>query len=107
VPNILDLVQRECERAGLPLPAAQDAGRVYKRLCSSVPAEGVRKRGMGDIVNGGWMALLDPELWPDSDHKFRAINELVFKSLDVMEFEERINAPEVGRTGRANPNAPA
>jgi hypothetical protein len=92
LPNLLDLVRKECETAGLPLPDAWHAKEVYKRFCSRVPAERTRRRGMGDIINGGWMAFLDAQLWRGSDRKFENINQLVFKSLEVMEFEERTNA---------------
>jgi hypothetical protein len=48
------------------------------------------------------MALLDPKLWPRNNRKFENINQLVFKSLEVMEFEERTNAAEIRRAREAH-----
>ncbi len=107
LPDILDLVQQECCLAKLPVPDIEHAECVYRRLRSGVPAEEIRKRGVGDIINGGWMAFLDPALWAGNDRKFENINQLVFKSLEVMEFEERINAPESRRAGKTNLKAQA
>jgi hypothetical protein len=107
LPEILALARRECDKAQLPLPARGHAEQVFARLRSHVPAERVRKRGIADVINAGWMAFLDKKLWPDSDRKFEAINELIFKSLDVMEFEERINAVEGGPASKANPKTSA
>ena len=48
------------------------------------------------------MAFLDRELWRGNDRKFENINQLVFKSLEVMEFEERTNAFKVRRARKTN-----
>lgn len=101
LPEVKSMALWACERqprACIPLPTRAEAQEVYRRFRHGVPADTVRRRGMADIINAGWQAFLDPELWHGrqkwQERKLHFINELVFKSLDVLEFDERTRYQE-------------
>lgn len=93
VPRLREIAAEVCGADGddpeLPLPTLKGAKKALKRLRNGLPAVA----DLADLVNAGWLAYLDPDFWSDvpewKSGKFRFLNELVFKSLDVTEFTRR------------------
>ena len=88
------LATKVCEHsedgsAAIPIPTYVEAGNALDRFRRGLPAIG----HLPNLVNAGWLGYLDSEIWTDKPawgkNKFRFRNELVFKSLDVTEFDER------------------
>ena len=50
---------------------------------------------MADIINAGWMLRLDWKPWEefsfDPNNRNEILNDLVFKTMEVMEFESKVN----------------
>jgi hypothetical protein len=91
VPQLLRLATGICARAGLTLPSTAAARHACERFRYGIPAEGMRH--LADVINAGWLAYLDDEFWEDRprwrERKFELLNELILKSLNVMELEAR------------------
>ena len=53
---------------------------------------------MGNIINAGWMAYLDATILPWSEtrdgRRIDALNEILLKSIEVVEFEARMKADD-------------
>lgn len=88
----------EGNREAIARPTLAGAKEKLRRLECGLPATG----DLADLANAGWLGYLLPSFWSDrpkwKDQKFRLLNELVFKSLDVTEFERRTNASQDGQT---------
>ena len=53
-----------------------------------------RPKSLADILNAGWQAFNDGELWrdrPDIPCKDEALHDLVFKTIEVLEVNQRIH----------------
>ena len=64
--------------------------RIYARLQLMVPAE--KSRSLADILNAGWLAYNNPDLWSDmtldSKKKLSTLKDLVLKNIEVFEIEQ-------------------
>lgn len=93
VATILDrlmvLAEGAVAEAGLYLPKTDAADRVYKAFEMLVPACDIGN--LGELVNGGWKARLDQNLWYNNKavwhRREQVINDLLLKSIEVMEVE--------------------
>jgi hypothetical protein len=78
----------------VPLPDGVASDQIYSCFKAEVPATGYPN--LADVINAGWKAYFDQDLWkPNSiaTDRFQPLNELILKTVEVMEFEIRMRAP--------------
>ncbi len=77
------------------IAAAEPSGsaaenRVFERFKLIVPAE--NSGGLAPIINAGWRAFLDDDLWKDSAHIYRfkteILRDLIMKNIEILEVEQ-------------------
>ncbi|MFI5023749.1 MAG: hypothetical protein ACHQRJ_19125 [Alphaproteobacteria bacterium] len=82
-----------CNSKGIPLPDSDERDRLYQAFSKLVPA--TRITNIANIVNAGWKAHFDEHLWENRAAVFvkrrTVLNDLVLKTLEVMEIESRWN----------------
>ena len=96
IPDLMKEANEICDRKELPVPTFEASRNAMERFRVGIPAIA----HMADVVNAGWLAYLEQDFWCNKSgwqrKRFEFINELVFKSLDVTEFEARTkNAAEI------------
>ena len=69
-----------------------EIARIRAHLDLGMPAEGVLS--LGDLLSAAWLAAEDDTLWPGREHmtqgdKRAALNELVLKNFELIEYEYR------------------
>jgi hypothetical protein len=75
-----------------PLPDSQERNRIAGHFLSLSPAPNIKT--FSDIINAGWSIRLKTDLW--QEHSFdettrnRILNDLVFKTIEVLEYERRV-----------------
>ncbi|MBM0207633.1 hypothetical protein JNW90_35140 [Micromonospora sp. STR1s_5] len=73
------------------LPSDRERDRILRHFCSLSPAMGAKS--LGDIINAGWQIRLDWTKWSQFEFspavQDAVLNDLVFKTMEVMEFEAR------------------
>jgi len=94
VSDIIGVVKGIVAKSGLALPNSDERNRIVRQFCELSPASSTV--ALGDIVNAGWTVRLDWKLWSKFNFTDRArldiLNDLVFKTMEVMEFETKTNA---------------
>ena len=83
---------QEANTAGLVLSSEPQVEQCVNSFRMLVPAE--HCGGVADILNAGWRALLTPGLFSNEKHekgKAELLSDLVLKSLEILEYEERVN----------------
>jgi hypothetical protein len=92
LPTLLQRAEDYCERRKVPKPAPEIAREIAMGFRACVPAQGARH--MANIINAGWevyMELVGSELALDAkDGEFEILNNLMFKSLEVLEYEMKV-----------------
>jgi hypothetical protein len=78
------------EQATIPLPADGEAARIQECLKAGIPAQ--RLKNLSEIINAGWREYLrigagDTRVL--RSQKFNRLSDLIFKTIEVMEFEIR------------------
>lgn len=74
--------------ADIPAPSVAETQRILSRFRLMVPAE--QPKTLADIVNAGWLAHENPELWRDTkffEKRFDILRELVLKNVELLEIE--------------------
>lgn len=93
-PDLIKAVKDLVDASGLPLPSKDERDRIVKQFCALSPASSTK--ALGDIVNAGWKLRLDWQLWSkfnfNSQARVDVLNDLVFKTMEVMEFEAKTKA---------------
>jgi hypothetical protein len=94
VPRLRDVANAVCgARPGqpipIPLPTLKSARRAQRSFERGLPTTG----SLPELVNGGWLGYLDPKYGGQKPawqkNKFGGLNQLILKSLDVTEYENR------------------
>jgi len=80
----------------LPQRSLLEVSRIAHDFKRIMPCEG--RAALTDIVNAGWQTYLDTEVWSNIPQlkrvdRVRVLNDLVLKSCEVSEFENRLNSP--------------
>jgi hypothetical protein len=80
----------------VPTRSQENIEAIVRDFRMVIPADG--KLNLTDIVNAGWILLHDPDLWRNiaqirPEDRTRVLYDLVLKSCDVGEFNERIASP--------------
>lgn len=94
VDKLIRLVKEFASQKKVPYPRKKMADRIHKCFENLVPAFEVDN--LADIINAGWKAWLDNRLWENipsvAGRRREVLNELILKSIEVMEFETRIRS---------------
>lgn len=89
--ELIESVKVLIEASALPVPSKGERDRIVKQFCALSPASSTKT--LGDIVNAGWKVRLDWPLWSKFNFNDQArldiLNDLVFKTMEVMEFETK------------------
>jgi len=97
--ELITAIENHVAQSDLTLPSNEERDRLVKHFCALSP--GLSIKSLGDIVNAGWHIRLNWSLWDkfrfEPETKYEILNDLVFKTMEVMEFESR--------TAVAAPNA--
>ena len=92
--ELIESVRLLIEASSLPLPSEVERDRIVKQFCELSPASSAKT--LGDIVNAGWKMRLDRSLWEkfnfSNQVRLDILNDLVFKTMEVMEFETKTKA---------------
>ncbi|OJU26050.1 MAG: hypothetical protein BGN91_15870 [Nitrobacter sp. 62-13] len=87
--NLIVAVEAHIASTTMNLPTNAERDRIVKHFCALSPASDVKS--LGDIINAGWKIRLDWDLWGDfgfnQTTKAEILNDLVFKTMEVSEFE--------------------
>jgi hypothetical protein len=80
---------------GLPVRSPAMIDSIVADLRRVMPADGTAS--LAELVNAGWILFHDTELWQDipqiqPEDRPRVLNDLILKSCEVREFNERISA---------------
>ncbi|MER8562055.1 hypothetical protein [Mesorhizobium sp. M0578] len=93
--DLIEVVREHITKSALPLPDNAERDRIVKQFCALSPASSIN--ALGDIINAGWKLRLDWKLWSkfnfDAQTRLDVLNDLVFKTMEVMEFESKTGAP--------------
>jgi hypothetical protein len=89
--DLIESVKVLIEASELPVPSKVERDRIVKQFCALSPASSTKT--LGDIVNAGWKVRLEWPLWAKFNFSEKArldiLNDLVFKTMEVMEFETK------------------
>lgn len=92
IPKIVDAVDDHIRNVGLPLSSDHERDRIVKHFCELSPASKIKS--IADVVNAGWHIRLNWSLWDKFDfrpeERLDILNDLVFKTMEVSEFESRM-----------------
>jgi hypothetical protein len=96
----VDLIGRKA-RTMLPDPSSE--AEILKMFHAGIPAKS--PGSLANIINAGWEFVLTEKSSRSTQHRpvFEWISELMFKTIEVFEYERRVNA-KLRRTGRKNQN---
>lgn len=94
LPQLIDNANDAVTAAGIGQPSDllsdEQIRQIYERFRRVVPAENTR--GIVDILNAGWMAFEDVDLWKDlpeiQKNKDTILKELMLKSVEIFEIEQ-------------------
>ena len=92
--DILEAVDAISKKVTLPLPDQAVAKNIYDRFKIGIPANNLTN--LADVINAGWMSYFDVDLWERDSlatDRFGPLNELILKTIEVMEFEIRMKVP--------------
>jgi hypothetical protein len=89
VKEIIDTADSSVKTAGVPSASSEEVDRIYKSFLRVVPAQ--ESRTLADILNAGWQAFHDRDLWSSfpqiANRKNGVLKELVLKTIEVFEIE--------------------
>ncbi|MCA9050638.1 MAG: hypothetical protein KDA89_17995 [Planctomycetaceae bacterium] len=92
---VLQMACDTADAAGVSMRVPGKVQSIAADLRKVIPSEGIQS--LSDIINGGWLLMLDHDLWRDAvhikpEHRTRVLNDLILKSCEVSEYSERISA---------------
>jgi hypothetical protein len=96
--TLADDLIREAEvlvtQAAVPKPAEELTKKCLKRFRCLSPVEGMF--AISELLNAAWISVKTENFYSDHQHeerKLHLISELVWKSIEVFEIEQRLNTP--------------
>jgi hypothetical protein len=91
-PALLDSAEEYCAQRKVPMPAAEVSREIASRFRACVPAQGAGS--MANIINAGWELYIEMAKsrsgLESNDGEFEILNNLMFKSLEVLEYEMKV-----------------
>jgi hypothetical protein len=100
VKDLVDQVRTEARHIadvkGAPTRSPDKIDAIISALRMVMPADGTA--ALADLISAGWMLFHDSDLWKDvpqirSDERIRVLHDLILKSCEVAEFNERTRGP--------------
>lgn len=89
---IVSAVDKHVTDSKLPLPSNDERDRILLHFSALCPPSGIKT--MADVINAGWKLRLNWTPWDafgfDEDVRHDILNELVFKTMEVLEFEAKV-----------------
>ena len=90
--DLVTSVENHIAATGPGLPTNAERNRIAKQFISLSPAS--QAASLADIINAGWKIRLDPNSWEAFDFDEATartiLNELVYKTIEVLEYETRV-----------------
>ena len=94
VPDLINRANEAIENSGVTIAAESEAKRISERFQLVVPAENAKC--LADILNAGWTAMRDANLWKDipavnqgsKRNRDKVLKELILKNIEVFEIEQ-------------------
>jgi hypothetical protein len=87
--QLFDKCRKIAEDSEIPLQDQQETASIVAAFRKLVP--GARAKSLSSIINAGWQAFHDPDLWSSYPHihqrKSDVLNELVLKTAELFEIE--------------------
>jgi len=97
IDTILAYVDEIGVKLQFPKTSKEKTEQCLQCIRNGVPTEGMGY--IGNIINAGWMAYLDETVLPWAEkregRRIDALNEILLKSIEVVEFEARMKAGDV------------
>ncbi len=95
--NIRDAANELVTDAGLGIIKQESVEKILKCIKNAVPAE--KEISLAEVINAGWEAHLDKDLWADFKNmtlaeKFENLKEVILKSIEVLEVQSRLGEGE-------------
>jgi hypothetical protein len=95
LPNLVALANDIVSAAALEEGGQAAVDEIYNEIRDHiVPAR--NPVALSDILNAGWMAFHDPNLWKDKnfdqENRERTLKELLLKSIEILEVNTRLKA---------------
>lgn len=88
----ISAVNKHVTDSKLDLPSNEERDRILLHFSALCPPSDIKT--MADVINAGWKLRLDWKPWDgfefDEDVKHDILNDLVFKSMEVLEFETKV-----------------
>lgn len=96
IDKLIEKVKELADSKSVPVRSDKQVAAIVNDFRMVVPANGLAT--MTDILNAGWIAYQDPNLWSDvrqitSADRTRVLHDLILKSFEVAEVHERIAEP--------------
>jgi hypothetical protein len=92
IPELIKAAKDFADNAGIARYNAQNCDRAYENFKEGYPASG--DVTFVDIINAAWRVYLEPHIWPGdgvpASRKFEIISEIALKSIEVMEYNIRM-----------------
>ena len=92
LPTLLVSADEYCAERKVPKPAAKAAKEITSGFRACIPAQGAGS--IANIINAGWECYIELTKSGSglggSDGEFEILNNLIFKSLEVLEYEMKV-----------------
>lgn len=92
IPAIISAVNKHVTDSKLDLPSNDERDRILLHFSALCPPSDIKT--MADVINAGWKLRLDWKPWDGFDFpedvKHDILNDLVFKTMEVLEFETKV-----------------
>jgi hypothetical protein len=90
-PRVVEAIKDYCNQKTIPVPSNESRDSIAQSLANISPIDD--QRNLADIINAGWKLRLGLEAWDkydvDENRKIEMLNDLIFKCIEVSEFEIR------------------
>lgn len=92
VNDLIERADRCVTEKGIPFPDSTIIKEIRKRIDLTIPAE--KSKQIANILNAGWNAYLDDDLWSDYPHihkdvRRERLRELILKNIEILDLEQR------------------
>lgn len=104
-PEVINLADSIVSSARVPVPSNDKAAEIYQDFELLAPAH--RAGGLANILNAGWRAFYDKDLWstiPQIRSRTGVLRALLLKSIEVLEYEEILSTRTRSRRRKPRKN---
>ena len=93
VPDLIKFVANYADIKNIPKRISSEVDKISKTFQDNISPTSERQ-SLTDILNAGWLCMLDRKLWKDvsqiKSDKNRVLNDLLLKSMEVSEVLQRL-----------------